>query len=144
MAHEHTDLTPVWRRAAARATYMWGLSLHYWGLRTSERSLFQAAIGSFTRAVELWPAFAISYYRRGVTRGRELGEYSQGIDDLTRALALHPDWADAYLQRGLLQRFHGDPHLAATDLRRFLELAGDSPWRSEAEHQLAQIADERS
>ncbi len=115
------------------------MSLGQWGLHTRDRSFYDAAIGSYSRALMAWPAFAAAYFRRGIILSRELGEHSRGLDDLDRALACAPEWAELYLQRGLIRRFYGDPHAAAADLRRFLDLAPASSWRGEAERQLHQL-----
>lgn len=131
--------TPAWRRYWAYCWYAWGISLSHWGLRTRDDSFWRAALGSFDRATRIWPDFARGYYRRGIIRGRELGEHQQGIADLTSATQIAPDWPDPYLQRGLLRRFHGDQDGAVEDLRRYLELDRSSQWRAEAERQLEQI-----
>ena len=135
----HGDATALWRRWLARSWYYWGLSLGHWGLRLGERALFDAARSSFDRAASLWPIFAAPYYQRGVLLTRELGMHAAGLEDFSRAIMLAPDWPEPYLQRGLTARFHGDPRAATADLRRFIALAPASPWRSEADRQLAQI-----
>ena len=119
---------------------MWGLSLNQWGLRLSDRSFFDAAISSYTRAIATWPAFASAYFRRGVIYSRELGEHARGIEDLDRAIACAPERAELYLQRGLILRFHGDPRAAEADLRHFIALEPHSSWRQEVEHQLSQLS----
>ena len=127
------------RRALVYWWYAWGLSWCYWGIRTAEPACFRAGIRSFDRSVRLWPGFAAGFYRRGLIRGRELGQHQQGIDDLSRAIALYPEWPEPYLQRGLFQRFHGDAQAAIADLQRYLELGGDREWRGEAERQIAML-----
>jgi regulator of sirC expression with transglutaminase-like and TPR domain len=89
--------------------------------------------------VQIWPGFAGGFYRRGLIRGRELGQHRTAITDLTRAIELYPEWPEPYLQRGLFERFHGDPHAAITDLERFIGLGGDRGWRGEAERQLVTL-----
>ena len=133
------DDIALWRRALAYWWYAWGLSWCYWGIRTAEQTFFRAGIRSFDRAIRIWPEFAGAFYRRGLIRGRELGQHQPGIDDLSRAIGLYPDWAEPYLQRGLFQRFHGDPHAAIADLQRYLELGGEREWRGEAERQIAMV-----
>lgn len=130
------------RRVRARLWYAWGLSLCYNGNRSADRSFYQAGIASFSRAAALWPEMASAYYRRGLIRGRELGEYQAAIRDLERASALRPEWPEPYLQRGLFHRFHGQPAAAAPELRRYIELAAPGYWRDEAGRQLALIQGE--
>jgi hypothetical protein len=142
-----TESIAPWRKALAYWCYAWGLSWCYWGIRGANQSFFRAGINSFDRALRLWPQFALVYYRRGLIRGRELSAHTAGIADMSRAIALAPDWADPYLQRGLFERFHGDQQAALGDLERYLALATDSSWRTEAERQIAMIRaelDERS
>ncbi|MBC8162129.1 MAG: hypothetical protein H7Z42_13030 [Roseiflexaceae bacterium] len=129
----------LFQRLRARMWLLWGLSLNQWGMITSQRWFYTGAIGAFSRAANAWPGFAEAYLWRGVVRSRELGEPAEGLRDLDTALLNAPDWAEAYLRRGLLCRFHGLPSEAASDLRRFLALDLHSPWRGEAERQLAQL-----
>lgn len=133
-----TDIS-LWRRALAYWWYIWGLSLCYWGIRTAEQAFFRSGIRSFDRSIRIWPQFAGSFYRRGLIRGRELGQYPQAIRDLSTAITLFPEWPDPYLQRGLFERFHGDPRQAISDLTRFLDLGGDRSWRNEAQHQIKML-----
>ncbi|GAB4202675.1 MAG: hypothetical protein OHK0022_26050 [Roseiflexaceae bacterium] len=133
----------LWTRLTGRMWYLWGSSLCYWGIRTSDLSFYRGGIDAFTRAIDARPDFALAYYRRGLIRGRELSEHSEGIADLSTAIALAPEWAEPYLQRGLLQRFHGDQGAALDDLRQYLELGGTAYWRAEAERQIAAILGEQ-
>lgn len=133
-----TDVS-FWRRLLARWWYAWGLSLCYNGHRTADRSFYEEGVRAFARAVRTWPGFARAYYRSGLIRGRELGEYRLALNDLGRAIALLPDWPEPYLQRGLFYRFHGEPAAAIVDLQRYLDLGGTGYWRSEAERQIALI-----
>ena len=68
------DGAPQWRRALAYWWYAWGLSWCYWGIRWANQAYFRSGIRSFDRALRLWPRFARGYYRRGLIRGRELGD----------------------------------------------------------------------
>lgn len=130
--------TPL-RRALAYWWYAWGLSWCYWGIRGANQSFFRAGIRAFDRALRLWPGFAKGYYRRGLIRGRELGDHAAAIADMTRASELAPAWDAPYLQRGLFERFHGDQRAALADLGHYLTLARDPLWRGEAERQIAMI-----
>lgn len=143
MGDDTRDITLL-RRAWAYWWYAWGSSLCYWGLRTAERGLFRAGVGAYGRALRTWPAFSAAYLRRGVIRGRELGEHAAAIADLTRVVELSPEWPEAYLQRGMEQRFHGDPRAAIADLERYLALGHDAGWRAEAERQIAALREDLS
>lgn len=136
------DSVPSWKKALAYMWYGWGLSLCYWGIRTSEQSFYRAGTNSFNRALHFCPQLAQVYYRRGLIRGRELRDHHAAIADMTKAIELSPDWPDPYLQRGLFERFHGDPHAALIDLRQYLALAEDTAWRIEAENQIRMLEEE--
>jgi tetratricopeptide (TPR) repeat protein len=129
-------------RLLARWHYAWGLSLCLAGHRLAERSYYAAGVTAFTRALQAWPTFAPAYYRLGLIRGRELGEYAAAIADLVQAGALQPEWPEPYLQRGLFHRFNQQPAAALIDLRRYTELAPPGFWRDEAARQIALITHE--
>jgi tetratricopeptide (TPR) repeat protein len=131
-----SDPPPLWGRIRAHWWYVWGLSLCYSGNRSHEQSYYRAGVESFGRTIQIWPTYAAAHYRRGLIRGRELGEHRAAITDLTRASELRPEWADPYLQRGLFHRFHGDPHDAISDLERYVALAEAGYWRDEARRQI--------
>ena len=131
-------------RLLAHWHYAWGLSLCLAGHRTADQSFYAAGVAAFSRAAQIWPTFAPAFYRRGLIRGRELGEYRAAIADLDQAGALRPDWPEPYLQRGLFHRFNHQPTAALTDLRRYAELAPPGFWRDEAERQIALIAHENA
>ena len=139
LSDQTTSSVTPWRKALAYWWYAWGLSWCYWGIRWANRSHFSAGIRSFDRSLRLWPNFARGHYRRGLIRGRELGDHAGGIADLGQAIALEPEWPDPYLQRGLFERFHGDQRAALADLRHYLSIAHDAYWRGEAERQIAMI-----
>ena len=131
--------TPRWRRWLAHLWYTWGNSLTYWGLRTADTAFFRAAERAYSRAITLWPQFSGAYFQRGIIRERELGQLAAGLRDLSQSIVLSPEWPEPYLRRGLIRRFHGNPHDAIADLERYLELSGESPWRDEAERQIAAL-----
>lgn len=127
-------------RLLARWHYAWGISLCLAGHRLTDRSFYVAGVDAFSRAAQIWPTYAPAFYRRGLIRGRELGEYHAAIADLDQAGALQPDWPEPYLQRGLFHRFNHQPAAALVDLRRYTELASPGFWRDEAERQIVLIA----
>lgn len=130
---------PLLARLVARCWYVWGLSLAYTGQRMQDRSYFRAAADAFGRAVAVWPGLAEAYFQRGVTRGRELGDYHGAVTDLNRVADLRPAWPEPYLQRGLFHRFNGHSVAARADLAHYIELAPAGYWRDEAARQLADL-----
>lgn len=70
---------------------------------------------------------------------RLAGQTQEGMDLVDTAIAADPDYPDAHLFRGvmLLEDFE-QPAAAAVELRRFLALAPDSPFASQAQESLAE------
>jgi tetratricopeptide (TPR) repeat protein len=130
-----------WQRLLSRIYFVWGQSCTYWGHRLLSQRTYRWAVGSYTRAHELDPAWGRPLLRRGMIRGRELDDYAGAIRDLTDAMERQPDWAEPYLQRGLLHAFHGfvSAQRAIDDFERFLALAPAHSWREEAEHQIQRL-----
>jgi tetratricopeptide (TPR) repeat protein len=140
---QQTHVAPTsTQRMLAFWWYAWGQTVCYWGIRTAERALFRCGVALYSRAVKVWPEFALAYYRRGLIRGRELSQHREALADLSTAIRLEPEWPEPYLQRGLFQRFHGEPRAAIADLERYLALGGDVYWRIEAERQIHMLRDE--
>ena len=130
------------RQTVAQLCFLCGQSACYWGVRTAERSIFRIGLIFFNWALRIWPGFALAYYRRGLVRGRELGQYREALRDLGEAIKLEPEWPEPYLQRGLFQRFQGNSRAAMADLEQYLSLGGELYWRLEAERQLQMIREE--
>jgi tetratricopeptide (TPR) repeat protein len=139
---DEEQTVPAWRRWLAFWWYIWAQSFCYWGIRTAEQVFFRIGISFYTNALQVWPGYVMARYRRGLIRGRELGEYREAHEDLTSVIALHAEWPEPYLQRGLFQRFHGDPHAAIADLQQYLALGGEPYWRFEAQQQITMLREE--
>lgn len=99
----------------------------------------RAAVGNYTRAVHLDPAYHQALFSRGLVYWRELREYQQAIQDLTRVLELDPSWAEAYFNRAIAYRLQGEPENAIADLERYLAEGSDEGWLASAERQLAEL-----
>ncbi len=136
--------TSLLRRTLAYWWYIWGLSICYSANRMVDKGLYASGVRSFQRAIRLWPQFAGAYYRSGLIRGRELGEYNGALIDLGRAILLEPEWADPYLQRGMFQRFQGQSAAALADLQHFVGLAEEGYWKQEALRQIEALRAEQA
>ena len=82
------------RQTVAQLCFLCGQSACYWGVRTAERSIFRIGLIFFNWALRIWPGFALAYYRRGLVRGRELGQYREALRDLGEAIKLEPEWPE--------------------------------------------------
>jgi tetratricopeptide (TPR) repeat protein len=69
------------------------------GKERAQAGEYGPAVGNYTEAIRLDPAFTEAYLRRGWAFGR-LGQFEQAIQDFTEALRLDPSSAYAYANRG--------------------------------------------
>lgn len=79
------------------------------------------AIVAYDRAIELDPALALAYHRRG-TAYHELRQYEQAIPDFDVALRLDPQYTAAYYNRGISYRRLGQYQRAIQDFDQVLRL----------------------
>jgi tetratricopeptide (TPR) repeat protein len=57
------------------------------------------AIADYTKAIEINPNYASTYYNRGILK-KDLKDYSGAIADYTKAIEINPNYAIAYYNRG--------------------------------------------
>lgn len=114
---------------------------HFGNLHANQEEHW-AAIGNYTRAAVLDPAYAEVYHSRGVLYWREIGNYVRAIQDLTRTLELEPARARAYFDRGLAYKLHNQPALAIADFERYLSVGNEDFWLEAARRQLAELRGE--
>ena len=105
------------------------------------RQEHRAAVGNYTRAIALDPAYTYAYYSRGVLRWRELGEYEAAIKDLSQVLELDPAWAEAIFNRALAYKMNMQYEDAIADFERYLEEGTDEFWLDSTRRQLAELGE---
>ena len=105
------------------------------------RQEHRAAVGNYTRAIALDPAYTYAYYSRGVLRWRELGEYEVAIKDLSQVLELDPAWAEAIFNRALAYKMNMQYEDAIADCERYLEEGTDEFWLDSTRRQLAELVE---
>ena len=105
------------------------------------RQEHRAAVGNYTRAIALDPAYTYAYYSRGVLRWRELGEYEAAIKDLSQVLELDPAWAEAIFNRALAYKMNMQYEDAIADFERYLEEGTDEFWLDSTRRQLAELVE---
>lgn len=105
------------------------------------RQEHSSAVGNYTRAIVLDPAYTYCYFSRGVLRWRELGEYGAAIKDLSRVLELDPTWAEACFNRGLAYKMTGQYEDAIADFERYLAEGRDPFWLDAARRQLEELGE---
>jgi tetratricopeptide (TPR) repeat protein len=80
------------------------------------------AMEEYTRAIELEPAFADAYVRRGTLRYKILKQYEDALSDFDEAVRLGPPVAIAYLHRAIVKCHLLKFDDALPDYNRSLEL----------------------
>ena len=105
------------------------------------RQEYFAAVGNYTRAITLDPAYTYVYFSRGVLRWRELGEYEEAIKDLSQVLELDPAWAEAIFNRALAYKMNMQYEDAIVDFERYLEEGRDEFWLDSARRQLEELGE---
>jgi len=82
---------------------------------------FRGAVDSYSRAIELDPKLAGSYWSRGIAYG-ELEDYRQAIRNFDRVVELDPENMRAYVKRGVAYGRAGNYQKAILDFDRVIEL----------------------
>lgn len=107
----------------------------------SNRQEHWAAVGNYTRAIILDPAYTYCYFSRGVLRWRELGEYEEAIKDFSTVLKLDPDWAEALFNRALAYKLGMQYDQAIADFERYLQEGADEFWLEATRRQLDELGE---
>jgi tetratricopeptide (TPR) repeat protein len=96
------------------------------GWEQAEKGNYEEAIRYFTKATNLNPMDAESYYSRGTAYSHE-GQYDQAISDYTKALEINPRDAKAYCNRGNAYCRKGQYDRAISDYTKALEINPRGP-----------------
>jgi tetratricopeptide (TPR) repeat protein len=129
----------LWARFQARWAFRRGTMLRFWGHRTHNRELYQAATSAFARTIDLKPDFIEAYLARGLLYWRELHDAPAAIADFSSILRLDPGCSEALFYRGMAHQALSDYVAAAADLRAALAQAPHAIWYRNAHHQLITI-----
>jgi tetratricopeptide (TPR) repeat protein len=111
---QHTPASPASATTTAEAFFAHGVEQY-------ERSEWDEAIDSFTRALALRPEWAEAYAGRGLAYYRK-GERAPAIADYDHALALQPTAARLYNNRGLIYYQNGELKQAIADFTQAIDL----------------------
>jgi tetratricopeptide (TPR) repeat protein len=94
------------------------------GLELYKQGDYQGAITEYTKAIEINPQDASTYFNRGKAKVK-LGDYRGSIADFTKSIQIHPENATAYFNRayskGQLQDLKG----ACDDWRKAADLGDE-------------------
>lgn len=96
------------------------------GVNQLEQDQSQAALSSFTKAIELNPNLMIAYRSRAELRG-ELGDKSGALRDFDQVIRLDPDRTDALDARAQMRLQWEDLEGAIADLTEAIQIDPESP-----------------
>ncbi len=99
------------------------------GLEKASRQGHHGAIKDFSKAIQLKPDYAETYYNRGVSK-IALGEPEDAIEDFEEAIKINPEYVEAYVKRGFARGFIGEEKAAITDCNTAINLNRDLPKRT--------------
>ena len=108
---------------------------HIQALDAQDQGELQAAIASYTLAIQANPRSGDSYYNRGVAY-YDMGNINRAIEDYTNAIAINSQDEDAFYNRGLARYDQGDIQGAIADFNAALRI---NPNASDAQGWLEYI-----
>ena len=82
---------------------------------------YDQAISEYTKAIELNPKNAMTYYYRG-NAYRAKDQYKEAVSDYTKVLELNPTSAEAYHNRAMMYYKQGQPKPAISDFTKAIEI----------------------
>jgi tetratricopeptide (TPR) repeat protein len=98
---------------------------HIQALDAQDQGNLQAAIESYTLAIQANPRSGDSYYNRGVAY-YDLGYINEAIADYTNAIAINAQDEDAFYNRGLARYDQGDIQGAIADFSATIRINPDA------------------
>jgi tetratricopeptide (TPR) repeat protein len=116
-------LKKVRKKAASRSFHDY--QIHYnLGLAREVSGLYEEAIMSYEKAIELNPIHWSSYYGLGNAQS-SLGLYEEAIESYGQATELNPQYCQSYYGLGLCQQHIGLNHQALENFEIYLSLNSD-------------------
>jgi tetratricopeptide (TPR) repeat protein len=82
---------------------------------------YDKAIADFSKAIEIDPKDATTYYSRGCVWGQK-GDYDKAIADYTKAIEIDPKVTGAYVNRGNAWSYKGNYDKAIADYSKAIEI----------------------
>jgi tetratricopeptide (TPR) repeat protein len=96
------------------------------GRRLFAQKEFEAALRTYSQAIQAAPDYAEAYCRRGLLY-HEMGQPTQALADIDRAIACDPRHATAYLERGKCRTATGDFDGALADFGELMIMRANDP-----------------
>ena len=96
------------------------------GLDKAVSGNLKGAIADWTKAIEIYPKYALAYYNRAIAK-HELQDYQGAIDDYTKAIELNPELYQPYTNRGITLELIGNLKDACRDWKKAVDLGDTTP-----------------
>jgi len=96
------------------------------GLDFAKEGKYEAAIVSFSKAIEVQPLDAYAWYNRAMAKNM-MGEYESAIDDFTTCIGLSRSYEKVWYNRGLTKLYVGQYDGAIFDLNQALQIQRNYP-----------------
>ena len=93
------------------------------------------ALQDLDRAIELSPELLAAYFNRGAIHFSS-DSFDLALKDFDSCIAIDPHQAGPYFNRAAARDALGDRAGAIEDIKRFMEIAGDSSWQDTAQQLL--------
>jgi tetratricopeptide (TPR) repeat protein len=91
------------------------------GMEYDEAGDYEIAVEMYTRAIELDPAYAEAYDKRGISFTKML-MYRKALKDFSKAIELKENYADAYNHRGIIYYCMGEFWKSITEYNKAIEI----------------------
>jgi tetratricopeptide (TPR) repeat protein len=89
------------------------------GMASFDKKDFQSAIQHYSKAIEMSPFVATSFYQRGIALYK-LGKYKEALEDFDKTIILDARMGTAFTYRGLCRMKTGEYQEALSDYRKAL------------------------
>jgi tetratricopeptide (TPR) repeat protein len=93
------------------------------------------ALNDLNKAIELNPDLLAAYFNRGAIHYSS-SDYELALKDFDSCIAIDPHAAGPYFNRASARDALGDRTGAIEDIKRFIEIAGNSSWKNTAQQLL--------
>jgi tetratricopeptide (TPR) repeat protein len=100
------------------------LTAQQWFERAFDTKDLDEKIRFYSQAIQLKPDYALAFYNRGVTRGKQ-GDLDGALADYNEAIRIKPDYPSALNNRGLARADQGDLDGAIADYNQAIRLKPD-------------------
>jgi tetratricopeptide (TPR) repeat protein len=112
------------------------VNLAYIYLITEQDEIAATLLQDLKDAIPTWSNDYAAIVTRRAVLFAQIEDYETALADLNEALNSNPNYAPAYYERGLVYYAQGDESAAQADMEKYIELAPDGDYVTDAEERL--------